>query len=120
MRTVVLACAAIATVAAADATFAADMRVKGPVLKAPPPPVVYDWTGFYVGGHAGYAWTHKEWNLPTGGEIADYTADGWIYGGQIGFNWQTGSSVVGVEAQASFGKVRKGVSWVDTDPNPWV
>jgi len=29
---------------------AADMRVKAPVLKAPPPPVIYNWTGCYIGG----------------------------------------------------------------------
>jgi outer membrane immunogenic protein len=92
--------------------------VKAPVLKALPV-APYDWTGFYVGGHGGYAWTQKEWRLPTGATIADYRADGWIGGVQGGFNWQTGTWVIGVEAQASFGKVRKGVSWTEPDPEPW-
>ena len=32
--------------------FAADMPVKAPPVVA----TVFSWTGFYVGGHAGYAW----------------------------------------------------------------
>jgi len=50
---------------------------------APVMPVVYDWTGFYVGGHVGGGWT--------GG------ASGVLGGGQAGFNYQTGQWVLGVE-----------------------
>jgi hypothetical protein len=35
---------------------AADMPLKAPLCKAPPPVVGYNWTGFYVGGKAGYGW----------------------------------------------------------------
>jgi outer membrane immunogenic protein len=38
---------------------AADMRVKAPILKAPPP-VVYNWTGCYLGGNAGGGWARTE------------------------------------------------------------
>jgi outer membrane immunogenic protein len=38
--------------------FAADMPVKAP---PPAPRVVYDWTGFYVGGEAGGKWTTDKW-----------------------------------------------------------
>jgi len=54
---------------------------------APVMPVVYDWTGFYVGGHVGGGWT--------GG------ASGVLGGGQAGFNYQTGQWVLGVEGQVS-------------------
>lgn len=33
---------------------AADMKVKAPILKAPPP--VFNWTGCYLGGNAGWKW----------------------------------------------------------------
>ncbi len=33
---------------------AADMHVKAPILKAPPP--VFSWTGCYLGGNAGWKW----------------------------------------------------------------
>lgn len=92
-------------------------------LKARPAPVVapiYNWTGFYVGGHGGYAWTGKTWETTSGIGLVSYTAEDWVYGGQAGFNWQTGPWVLGVEAQASFGRVREGASWVDPEPDPWV
>jgi outer membrane immunogenic protein len=100
----------------AGPTMAADMPLKAPVA---PPVAVYNWTGIYVGGHGGYAWTDKDWFDPAGNELASYTARDFVGGGQIGFNWQTGSWVFGAEAQASWGKIRKGVLWTNPDTDPW-
>jgi outer membrane immunogenic protein len=36
------------------AASAADMPAKAPLYKAPPPPLVTTWTGFYIGGNFGY------------------------------------------------------------------
>jgi outer membrane immunogenic protein len=58
----------------------------------PPPPyrapmaVIYDWTGFYVGGHVGGGWT--------GG---DNGQSGFVGGGQVGFNYQVGSGCSGLK-----------------------
>ena len=88
-------CLALAATGAADA---ADLKVKAPVLKAPPPIALYDWTGFYIGGHAGWAWTGKRWrDVLSGVEVASYTADNFIGGVQGGYSWQTGTWVVGIE-----------------------
>jgi outer membrane immunogenic protein len=94
------------------AASAADMPVKGPVYKAAPVEV-FTWTGFYVGGNAGYAWGRGAIN---GTEVApppffaiDATAistaasprlkpDGFTGGAQAGYNWQAGSALFGVEA----------------------
>ncbi len=43
------------------------MPAKAPVYKAPAP-VIFNWTGFYIGGHAGAAWSSgdAEWDpLPS-------------------------------------------------------
>ncbi len=32
--------------------------------KAPPAPAAYDWSGFYVGSHQGYAWGSSNWTAP--------------------------------------------------------
>src|SRR5688500_11873296 len=45
----VLAGAAVGAMTLASPVLAADMSLKAPALKA-----VYNWTGFYVGGHVGY------------------------------------------------------------------
>ncbi|HEX5515989.1 MAG TPA: porin family protein, partial [Pseudolabrys sp.] len=60
MRHVSIAVIAAAFTACGQVASAADMPVKAP--RAPAPPPVYNWTGFYVGGHVGYLWgrTHVE------------------------------------------------------------
>lgn len=100
--------------AAASQANAADIA---PVYKAPPPVVVtYNWTGFYVGGNAGYGWSnndaalapspdatsHAFWNpaFAAGAAPSKFSLgpDGFIGGGQVGYNWQTGAWVFGLEA----------------------
>ena len=82
---------------AAGMAQAADMPT--PVYKAQPTPVAFSWTGFYIGAHVGAGWGTKEWN-PDDVE-GSYTINGFLGGGQIGYNWQTGWVVLGVEADAS-------------------
>jgi outer membrane immunogenic protein len=88
----------------AGPAIAADMPVKAPILKAPPPPL---WTGFYIGGNIGYSWGRSNSTLTftdaTSGAVLAATSntfnlDGLIGGGQIGHNWQSGSWVFGLEA----------------------
>ena len=80
------------TFALANAAIAADMPVKAPIA----PQAVYNWTGFYVGVHAGYGGGMKDWariNFPATGALA---------GGQFGFNQQVGNLVFGLEADGSW------------------
>src|SRR3954462_6604502 len=53
MRMVLLGGAVLAAFAAGPAG-AADLPVRGPVYKSPPP-VIYNWTGFYGGVNVGYS-----------------------------------------------------------------
>ena len=46
---------AFAAVAAGPA-MAADLAVKRPVYRAPPPVAVFTWTGCYIGAHGGFGW----------------------------------------------------------------
>jgi outer membrane immunogenic protein len=104
---------AVALVALGLGTIAANAADLRPVYKAPVPVApVWSWTGFYVGGNAGYSWGRSEtdvgyYNTTTGlpivapaGSItsADFNMDGWVAGVQAGYNWQTGNWVLGVEA----------------------
>jgi outer membrane immunogenic protein len=109
---------AVLALALGAPAWAADMPVKAP--PAAPMAARLNWTGFYVGGHAGWAWTTKDWDISASGTpVADYTADGFMGGAQAGFNWQTGAWVLGAEVDVSWSQIRKGVAWTDPDPTPW-
>jgi len=104
-----LAVAAVALAVSAGSAFAADLPSrKAPILPPPPPPPL--WTGFYVGLNAGYSWEERSnvaisTSSPFLGSALVGTAglgsssDGFIGGGQIGYNYQFGNSfLVGIEA----------------------
>jgi hypothetical protein len=101
---------ALAVLAGHDAR-CADLPRKAPSI-APAPPVALSWTGFYVGAHAGYSWGRWDGDLtfdPGTGPIVVFDpsnrkidANGWLAGGQIGFNYQINSFVFGLEADASW------------------
>jgi outer membrane immunogenic protein len=100
--------ATTAAIALAAPGHAADLP-----LNAPPVAVeVFSWTGFYVGGNTGVAWSRDRaiTVVPTGFSPAPGTAavysnvasphvkgSGFIGGGQAGYNTQHGNIVFGVE-----------------------
>jgi outer membrane immunogenic protein len=64
---------------------AADMALKA----APPPPPIYDWTGFYLGLNGGYSWGKSSTDFTSTGPgfSTSQTMNGGLGGGQIGYNW---------------------------------
>jgi outer membrane immunogenic protein len=114
MRMRLLVASALATVMVAGAAQAADLPTKAPVYKAPVA-APFSWTGFYIGGHAGYGWGDKKWSdffdplNPTDrtfGPDASYHVNGPLGGGQIGYNFQYGWTVFGIEADASAADIK--------------
>jgi outer membrane immunogenic protein len=95
-RVLIIDLAAAVLVATPIAAQAAD--VARPPYRAPMA-IIYDWTGFYVGGHVGVGWT--------GGDNGD---SGFLGGGQAGFNYQVGQWVFGVEGQMSATSIKDSVS----------
>ena len=63
----------------------------------------FSWTGFYIGGHAGLATgdTQGDLGLPANLLNTDYSLNGGLFGGQVGFNLQTGPAVFGIEGSFS-------------------
>jgi outer membrane immunogenic protein len=98
--------AAAALIATSTFASAADMAVKA--RPAPIPVEVWNWTGFYIGAHVGAGWGETESTL-TGISAAGLGAaaftlpfsqtsySGFLGGGQVGVNWQTGWAVLGVQ-----------------------
>jgi opacity protein-like surface antigen len=81
---------------------------KGPVFKAPPAPVVvaYNWTGFYIGAYAGATWGDSDWTFVGIGTTTDPRFAGAAVGGQVGFNYQVGSWVFGVEGDIGWANAK--------------
>jgi len=97
MKRFFLACVAIAAMGAPS--FAADLAAR-PYTKAPAyvPAQIYNWTGFYIGGHVGGAFRGDDNNVLGG------SSDGTFMGGvQVGYDYQFSPNwVMGLEANYSF------------------
>jgi len=92
VRIGVAALALIATTLTAQAQNISDKVRQGPYYSSPP---VHQWTGFYAGGNVGYGLAGLTDNLP----IAVTSLMHGVTGGvQVGYNYQTGVWVLGLEA----------------------
>lgn len=107
--------ATVAAAALAAPAMAADLGAR-PYTKAPAIPAVaaYDWSGFYLGLNGGGGWSHKCWDqnafagIPFTPVIVEgcNNGSGAVAGGQIGYRWQSGTWVFGVEAQGDWAKLK--------------
>jgi outer membrane immunogenic protein len=108
--------AGTATIAFTAAGLAADLpsRAPPPMIEAVP---IFTWTGFYVGLNAGWGWREDDEEAVfltpglgtpglTGTLVFPNDDGGFTGGGQIGYNYQIGSFVVGIETD---------IQWADTD-----
>jgi outer membrane immunogenic protein len=118
----------VALLGLSAAAFAADL----PSRRVAPAPYVavpvFTWTGFYVGVNAGYGFSNNDRNglgsfnatpgsltAPLGGYtgvvttdgLNDRNNDGFVGGGQIGYNYQIGQWVIGIEADLQYADMNK-------------
>jgi outer membrane immunogenic protein len=115
MRLAALTTASLIALSAASGACAADLRgTLKPLPYAPAPVPAFTWAGAYVGLHAGYALGADSEATTTGtpgflGLIGPGIApgqlkvgrDGFMGGGQVGYNAQFGNLVTGLEADLS-------------------
>ena len=108
MRIVVallLASTSLFTVAP-QAAYSADLPAKA-ARPAPIAAPVWTWNGFYIGAHVGGAWgTIESEFTAVAFPIASAGVNGFLGGGQIGYNFQSGIVVIGVEADASWANIK--------------
>lgn len=81
---------------------AADMARPAPRAAYPtkaPEARLFDWTGFYAGLNGGYGWGDSKF---TGAGNANTSPEGAILGGTIGYNYQWGQTVFGVESDVAW------------------
>ena len=78
---------------------AADLAART-YTKAPPIAPLPTWAGFYVGAMGGYA-------SQDGGDLL--SQKGGFAGGTVGYNWQMGSLVLGIEADAAWADINDSI-----------
>jgi outer membrane immunogenic protein len=102
----------LSTLVFAGSAIAADMPVKARAPIDPP----YSWTGFYGGINGGMAIGTSCWTYLPGAvgfaavavpsDEGCHSPKGAFGGVQLGYNWQLGSWVLGVEANGDWGKIK--------------
>jgi high affinity Mn2+ porin len=114
-RTYIFGSTTLVALATCSIAPAADLPVSYPV-KAPPVPSLYDWTGFYVGGHVGLAFGSSPFTAnapgapPGSGSLnfyqspnAFFESGSWLLGVQGGYNYMLKNRMVfGAETDATF------------------
>jgi len=134
MKRILLTTASLGVLGLLTPALAADL----PYAKAPTmPQPVYDWTGAYVGVFGGGGLGNHNINNSTGQAVpfadftANYSSKGEFAGGEIGYRWQSGSYVVGVESDLFWAGIKgndasqfangsfAGVTAVDADNWRW-
>lgn len=72
----------------------------------PPVPAIYNWSGFYIGVNGGWGDGRSNWtnncidctgSATPGGETGSFSVSGYLAGGTLGWNYQIGPWVYGIE-----------------------
>ncbi|MBX6328229.1 MAG: porin family protein [Pseudolabrys sp.] len=85
------------------AASAADLGRRAAPYKAPPyQPPPFSWTGFYVGINGGGAWGRSDYSA---GVSPSFDVSGGLVGGTLGYNWQTGPVVFGLEGDIDWAHI---------------
>jgi outer membrane immunogenic protein len=97
-RTLLGMISALVLAAPFGAANAADLALKAP----PPAAPAWNWSGFYPGIEGGGGWAHSSQIDTFGVTSGRYDQSGGLFGGTIGYNWQSGRFVFGVEGDWSW------------------
>jgi outer membrane immunogenic protein len=73
------------------------MVTKAPTYVAP----YYNWTGFYIGVNGGGGWGTSAWDT-----TGSFDVSGAMAGGTVGYNWQFGTWVVGLEGDIDWTNIK--------------
>jgi len=83
--------------------FAADLppRYAPQPYRAPIYSPIYNWTGFYFGINGGGGWGRSQWD-----GLDRFDVSGGLIGGTVGYNWQFGQAVMGIEGDVDWSGIR--------------
>jgi outer membrane immunogenic protein len=105
MKKILLATAGILAIGIGSASAADIQRRQAMPEKAPVYTPVYNWTGPYIGTNGGGGWGRSEFTGPfaTGGS---FDMSGGLVGGTLGYNWQMGNIVFGLEGDGDWSGIK--------------
>ncbi len=75
---------------------------KAPAYKAPTVPVAYDWAGFYIGAYLGVGGGSANLTFLDDGATTDPRFAGFLGGGEMGYDYQLGKWVFGLEGDLAW------------------
>jgi outer membrane immunogenic protein len=97
-RLMIASTSAIALLALSGAGQAADiLPTKAPPMMVPAVAPGFSWTGLYVGVNGGGAWGRSYWD-----SAGAFDLSGGLVGGTLGYNYQIGSAVLGIEGDGDW------------------
>jgi outer membrane immunogenic protein len=107
MKRILLTTVSLGVLGLMSPALGTDLPIKAGPIATP----AYDWSGFYVGVFGGGGWGDHNVNNALGNlGFADYTAtypsQGGMAGGEFGYNFQSGSVVVGVEGTGFWSNIK--------------
>jgi outer membrane immunogenic protein len=94
--------AGLASANAADIQQRQVMPAKAPVYVAP----IANWTGPYVGINGGFGFGNSSTFTGGGGFPGSFNTSGGLIGGTLGYNWQIGSMVWGLEGDIDWSDIK--------------
>jgi outer membrane immunogenic protein len=100
---------AIVLITSAGTASAADVPMEAPYTRALySTSPVYSWTGFYIGAMGGYGWSDTVRASIGGLAVSASSSDlkGGFAGGTVGYNYQMGSWVEGIEVDAAWSDLK--------------
>lgn len=105
MKRVLLVTTAFGILAATASAMAADLARRSDMpLKAPLYEPAFSWTGFYIGVNGGGAFGQSTYNF-AGMVNPGFDTSGGLIGGTVGFNYQIGRSVWGLEGDGDWSSI---------------
>ena len=100
MKRLFLALASLAALTGSAAAADLSRPAPQPYYKAAVAAPVYNWTGFYIGINGGGGFGRSVWDR-TGG----FNTSGGLVGGTLGYNYQVGQAVFGVEGDIDWANI---------------
>ena len=110
MKRVLFASIGLVSLAVAGTAGAADLPRRGVAAPVRAPaavymPAAYNWSGFYAGIVGGWGFGNSSWNDGLA-STGDFDISGGLVGGTLGYNWQTGVAVFGVETDLAWSDIK--------------